>query len=176
MVHLKSICYTIILENKLCFFYFFYLFFFYFLSETSTLLLLVFMKPLNIDQTFKSSRPHPLFQTVPIILISKTSGHEFNLDHLIPRTPTGVKQHIIKKWDLSGHLKSLPTQNIYVEKLAGRDWKKEELGESSNYYIISKTVAHPLIYSILFPQQSKVRLFIPFEMATILLFHSVDFP
>jgi hypothetical protein len=27
----------------------------------------------------------------------------------------------------------------------------------------------------LFPQQSKVRLFIPFEMATILLFHSVDY-
>jgi hypothetical protein len=25
------------------------------------------------------------------------------------------------------------------------------------------------------PQQSKVRLFIPFEMATIVLFHSVDF-
>ena len=62
-----------------------------------------------------------------------------------------------------------------TSKLAGRDWKKEELGESSNYYIISKTVAHPLIYSILFPQQSKVRLFIPFEMATILLFHSVDY-
>jgi hypothetical protein len=52
---------------------------------------------------------------------------------------------------------------------------EEELGESSNYYIISKTVAHPLIYSILSPQQSKVRLFTPFEMATILLFHSVDF-
>ena len=31
------------------------------------------------------------------------------------------------------------------------------------------------IYSILFHQQSKVRLFIPFEMATILLFHSVDY-
>ena len=56
---------------------------------------------------------------------------------------------------------------IYIEKLAERDWKKEELGESSNYY--------PLIYSILSPRQSKVRLFIPFEMATILLFHSVDF-
>jgi hypothetical protein len=39
----------------------------------------------------------------------------------------------------------------------------------------SEQVAHPLIYSILFPQQSKVRLFIPFEMATILLFHSVDY-
>jgi hypothetical protein len=52
---------------------------------------------------------------------------------------------------------------------------KEELGESSNYFIISKTVAHPLIYSILSPHQSKVRLFTPFEMATILLFHSVDF-
>ena len=34
----------------------------------------------------------------------------------------------------------------------------------------------PLIYLILFPQQPKVRLFIPFEMAMILLFHSVDFP
>ena len=64
---------------------------------------------------------------------------------------------------------------IYIEKLAGRDWKKEELGESSTYSIISKTVAHTLIYSIVFLQQSKVRLFIPFEIATILLFHSVDF-
>jgi hypothetical protein len=62
-----------------------------------------------------------------------------------------------------------------TSKLAGRDWKKEELGESSNYYIISKTVAHPLIYSILSPQQSKVRLCIHFEIATILLFHSVDY-
>jgi hypothetical protein len=67
------------------------------------------------------------------------------------------------------------TEYIYIEKLPGRDWKKEELGESSNYYIISKTVAHPLIYSILFPQQSKVRLFTAFEMTTILLFHSVDY-
>ena len=50
-----------------------------------------------------------------------------------------------------------------------------EIGwESSNYSIISKTVAHTLIYSILFSQQSKVRLIILFEMATILLFHSVD--
>ena len=70
---------------------------------------------------------------------------------------------------------SLPRQNIYVEKLAGRDWKKEEQGENSNYSVISKTVAHPLIYSIVSLQQSKVRLFTPFEMATILLFHSVDF-
>jgi hypothetical protein len=32
------------------------------------------------------------------------------------------------------------TEYLYnIEKLAGRDWKKEELGESSNYYIISKT-------------------------------------
>ena len=77
--------------------------------------------------------------------------------------------------ELSPDFQSLPTQNIYIEKLAGRDWKKEELGKNSNYYIISKTVAHPLIYSILFPQQSKVRLFIPFEMATILLFHSVEY-
>ena len=77
--------------------------------------------------------------------------------------------------ELLSDFQSLPTQNIYIEKLAGRDWKKEELGDSSNYYIISKTVAHPLIYSILFPQQSKVRLFISFEMATMLLFHSVDF-
>ena len=56
------------------------------------------------------------------------------------------------------------------ERLAERRTRK-----SSNYYIIFKTVAYPLIYSILFPQQSKVRLFIPFEMATILLFHSVDY-
>jgi hypothetical protein len=80
-----------------------------------------------------------------------------------------------RQLELSPEFQSLPTHNIYIEKLAGRDWKKEELGKSSNYYIISKTVAHPLIYSILFPQQSKVRLFIPFEMATILLFHSVDY-
>jgi hypothetical protein len=46
---------------------------------------------------------------------------------------------------LSPDFQSLPTQNIYIEKLAGRDWKKEDLGESTNYYIISKTVAHPLI-------------------------------
>jgi hypothetical protein len=65
--------------------------------------------------------------------------------------------------ELSPDFQSLPTQNIYIEKLAGGDWKKEVLGENSNYYIISKTVAHPLIYSILFPQQSKVRLFIPFR-------------
>ena len=77
--------------------------------------------------------------------------------------------------ELSPDFQSLPTHNIYIVKLAGRDWKKEQLGESSNYYIISKTVAHPLIYSILSHQQSKVRLCIPFEMATILLFHSVDY-
>jgi hypothetical protein len=80
-----------------------------------------------------------------------------------------------RQLELSPDFQSLPTQDIYIEKLAGRDRKKEEIGESSNYYIISKTVAHPLIYSILFPQQSKVRLFIPFEMATILLFHSVNY-
>jgi hypothetical protein len=174
MFHLKSICYTIILEKNVFVFYFF-IYFWGFLFSLRNLYSssISIHETIKIHQTFKSSFP---FQTVPIIIASKTSGHEFNLDHLIPRTPTGLKQHIIKKWDLSGHLKSLPTQNIYVEKLAGRDWKKEELGESSNYYIISKTVAHPLIYSILFPQQSKIRLFIPFEMATILLFHSVDFP
>ena len=38
---------------------------------------------------------------------------------------------------------SLPTQNIYIEKLAGRDWKKEELGENSNYSIISKNGSTP---------------------------------
>ena len=80
-----------------------------------------------------------------------------------------------RQLELSPDFQSLPTQNIYIEKLAGRDWKKEELREISNYSMISKTVAHTLIYSILFPQQSKVRLFIPFEMAMILLFHSVDF-
>ena len=79
-----------------------------------------------------------------------------------------------RQLELSSDFQSLPTQNIYIEKLAGRDWKKEELGESSNYSIISKTVAHPHIYSILSPQQTKVRLCILFEMATILLFHSVD--
>jgi hypothetical protein len=68
------------------------------------------------------------------------------------------------------------TNTEYLYRKTGWErLEKEELGESSNYYIISKMVAHPLIYSILFPQQSKVRLFIPFEMAMILLFHSVDY-
>jgi hypothetical protein len=49
-----------------------------------------------------------------------------------------------RQLELSPDFQSLPTQNIYIEKLVGRDWKKEELGESSNYYIISKTVAHLL--------------------------------
>ena len=79
-----------------------------------------------------------------------------------------------RQLELSPDFQSLPTHNIYIEKLAGRDWKREELGESSNYYIISKTVAHSFIYSISFLQQSKGRLFILFEMATILLFHSVE--
>jgi hypothetical protein len=57
-----------------------------------------------------------------------------------------------RQLELSPDFQSLPTQNIYIEKLAEGDWKKEELGESSNYFIISKTVAHPLIYSILSPQ------------------------
>ena len=99
------------------------------------------------------------------------------------RSGTTVVSLICANWrdyswrqlEISPDFHSLPTQNIYIEKLAGRDWKKEEPRESSNYSIISKTVAHPLIYSILSPQQSKVRLFTPFEMATILLFHSVDF-
>jgi hypothetical protein len=56
-----------------------------------------------------------------------------------------------RQLELSPDFQSLQTQNIYIKKLAGRDWKKEELGESSNYSIISKTVAHPLIYSILSP-------------------------
>ena len=80
-----------------------------------------------------------------------------------------------RQLELSPDFQSLPTQNIYIEKPAGRDWKKEKLGESSNYCIISKMVAHPLSYSILSPQQFKVRLFTPFEIATILLFHSVYF-
>jgi hypothetical protein len=90
------------------------------------------------------------------------------------RSGTTVVSLIRAKWgdyscrqlELSPDFQSLPTQNIYIEKLAGRDWKNEELGESSNYSIISKTVAHTLIYSILFTQQSKVRLSIPFEMET----------
>jgi hypothetical protein len=56
-----------------------------------------------------------------------------------------------RQLELSPDFQFLPTQNIYIEKLAGRDWKKEELGESSNYSIISKTVAHTLIYSIFTP-------------------------
>ena len=35
------------------------------------------------------------------------------------------------------------TNTEYIEKLAGVDWKKEELGESSNYYIISKNGSTP---------------------------------
>jgi hypothetical protein len=38
--------------------------------------------------------------------------------------------------------------NIWLKP---RDWKKEELGESSNYYIISKTVAHRIVFSFLGP-------------------------
>jgi hypothetical protein len=64
-----------------------------------------------------------------------------------------------RELELSPDFQSLPTHGIYIEKLAGRDWKKEQLGESSNYYIISKTVAHPLIYSILFPQQSSTTVY-----------------
>ena len=69
------------------------------------------------------------------------------------------------------------TNTEYLYRETG--WERleeEELGESRNYSIISKTVARPLIYSILSPKQYKVRLVTPFEMATILLFHSVDFP
>ena len=75
------------------------------------------------------------------------------------RSGTNVLSLIRANWrdyswrqlELSLDFQSLPTQNIYIEKLAGRDWKKEELGENSNYSIISKTVAHPHIYSILPP-------------------------
>ena len=49
-----------------------------------------------------------------------------------------------RQLELSPDFQSLPTQNIYIEKPAGRDWKKKELGESSNYSIISKTVAPPV--------------------------------
>jgi hypothetical protein len=38
-----------------------------------------------------------------------------------------------RQLELSPDFQSLPTQNIYIEKPAGRDWKKKELGESSNY-------------------------------------------
>jgi len=55
------------------------------------------MKPLKSIKLSKVSPP--FFQTIPIIFVSTTSGNEFNLDHLIPRTPTGLKQHIIKKGD-----------------------------------------------------------------------------
>jgi hypothetical protein len=36
-----------------------------------------------------------------------------------------------RQLELSPDFQSLQTQNIYIEKLVGRDWKKEELGESS---------------------------------------------
>ena len=48
-----------------------------------------------------------------------------------------------RQLELSPDFQSLQTQNIYIEKLVGRDWKKEELGESSNYYIISKNGSTP---------------------------------
>ena len=49
-----------------------------------------------------------------------------------------------RQLELSPDFQSLQTQNIYIQKLVARDWKKEEHGESSNYSMISKTVAHPL--------------------------------
>ena len=94
---------------------------------------------------------------------------------LVSLIPANWRDYSWRQLELSPNFQSLPTQNIYIEKVTGRDWKKEELGESSNYSTISKTVAHPLIYSIVSPQQSKVRLFTPFIMAMILMFHSVDF-
>ena len=45
-----------------------------------------------------------------------------------------------RQLELSPDFQSLLTQNIYIEKPTGRDWKKKELGESSNYSLISKTV------------------------------------
>ena len=48
-----------------------------------------------------------------------------------------------RQLELSPDFQSLPTQNIYIEKLAGRDWKKKELGENSNYSIISKNGSTP---------------------------------
>ena len=43
-----------------------------------------------------------------------------------------------RQLELSLDFQSLPTQNICIEKLVGRDWKKEKKGESSNYSMISK--------------------------------------
>jgi hypothetical protein len=54
-----------------------------------------------------------------------------------------------RQLELSPDFQSLLTQNIYIEKPTGRDWKKKELGESSNYSLISKTVvpSPPLIFT-----------------------------
>ena len=60
-----------------------------------------------------------------------------------------------RQLELSPDFQSLPTQTIYIEKLAGRDWKKEELGESSNYYIISKIVGTPSYLLDLIPPTIK---------------------
>lgn len=39
---------------------------------------------------------------------------------------------------------SIFTDAKYLYRETGRDWKNGELGESYNYSMISKTVAHPL--------------------------------
>jgi hypothetical protein len=44
------------------------------------------------------------------------------------------------------------TNTEYIEKLAGVDWKKEELGESSNCYLISKNGSTPpYLLDLIFP-------------------------
>ena len=41
--------------------------------------------------------------------------------------PANWRGYSWRQLELSPDFQSLPTQNIYIEKLAGRDWKKEEL-------------------------------------------------
>jgi len=65
------------------------------------------------------------------------------------------RDHGWRHLELLPDFQSLPTQNIYIEKLTGRDWKKEELGESPNYSIISKTVAHSLFTRSYSPNNPK---------------------
>jgi hypothetical protein len=61
-----------------------------------------------------------------------------------------------RQLELSPDFQSLPTHNIYIEKLAGRDWKKEELlyniqnGSTPSYLLdlIPPTIQSTTIYPL----------------------------
>jgi hypothetical protein len=72
------------------------------------------------------------------------------------------------------------TNTEYLYKETG--WERLEERRTRRklqlFYNIQNGSTPPYLLDLIpppLPQQSKVRLFIPFEMATILLFHSVDF-